>query len=94
MVTTSISPVPAASWPASALTRAWVVWQNGFKKTLHSFDSSGRYQVDNPLAYGIKGFRARILDKAWPSPIKELRIYDNQSGVLLEVWVQNGVRLV
>ncbi|GAA3953847.1 hypothetical protein GCM10022406_39420 [Hymenobacter algoricola] len=71
-----------------------MVWQNGFKKSFASFDSSGRYQVDNPMAYGIKGFKSRVLNKTWPSPIKELRIYDNQTGAQLEVWVQNGVRLV
>ncbi|MCA8830163.1 hypothetical protein [Hymenobacter pini] len=92
---TAVPSVSApASWPATALTRAWVVWQNGAKKTFHSYDTSGRYLVDDPLRYGIRGFRSRVLDKAWGSPIKELRIYDNQSGAQLEVWVQNGVRLV
>lgn len=84
----------AAGWPATALTRAWVVWENGFKKTFHSYDTSGRYQVDDARRYGIRGFRNRVLEKAWPSPIKEMIVYDNQTGARLEVWVSKGVRLV
>ncbi|WBO86266.1 hypothetical protein [Hymenobacter yonginensis] len=87
----SVSP---ASWPATALTRAWVVWENGFKKTFHSYDTSGRYEVADPRRYGIRGFRSRVLDKAWPSPIKEMILYDHQTGARLEVWVSKGVRLV
>jgi hypothetical protein len=85
--------IPPNAWPATALTRCWVVWQNGYKKTFHSFDTSGRYQIDDPRRYGIQGLRRRILGGRWTSPLKEVRLYDNQTGQELEVWVRNGVRL-
>ena len=77
-------------WPATALTRCWVVWENGLKKTFHSYDTSGRYEVSDPRRYGIQGLRKRILMGSWPSKLKEVRLYDNQTGQQLEVWVANS----
>lgn len=95
MLTTITTPTtPAPSGSENYLTRCWVVWENGYKKKFRSYDTSGRYQVDDPRRYGIQGLFTRILNREWPSPLKEVRLYDNQTGVLLDTWVSNGVRLV
>lgn len=91
---TTSTPDNAGHWPANALLRCWVVWENGAKKTFHSYDTSGRYHVEDPFRYALRGFRTRILDKVWQTPLKEVIVYDHQTGAKLEVWMNNGRRLV
>ncbi len=88
---TTVSPAagPAPVRPASqeGLTRCWVVWTNGWKKAFRSYDTSGRYQVDDPRAYGIRGLKKMVA--RWGPNVSQAIIYDNATG--LEITrLQNG----
>ncbi|MGY2132295.1 hypothetical protein ACW9KT_08700 [Hymenobacter sp. HD11105] len=64
----------------NALTKAWVVWRNGSKKTFYSYDTSGRYEVEDPREYGMRGLMKRVVEK-WGDTIERAIIYDNKTGV-------------
>ncbi|TGE26908.1 hypothetical protein [Hymenobacter metallicola] len=83
------SSAPPINMRQNALTRVWVVWKDGNKKHFTSFDSSGRYQVESPREYGIRGLRKMV--EKMGSTVKEAILYDNQTGKQEEVWVKDGV---
>ena len=64
------------------LTKCWIVWTNGWKKTYQSFDSSGRYEVADPREYGIRRFKKLVAK--WGNTIAQAIIYDNQTGEKIE----------
>ena len=73
-------------------TKCWIVWKNGWKKTFQSYDTSGRYEVDDPREYGIRGLK-KLVSK-WGDSIAHAIIYDTETGQEIEsfnlgVWVQN-----
>lgn len=75
------------------LTKCWIVWNNGWKKTFQSYDSSGRYVVDDPREYGIHGLKKMVAK--WGDSVAQAIIYDNATGRKLEsfqrgVWVPDG----
>ena len=75
--------------PQRSLYKCWVVWEGDIKKTFYSYDSSGRYNVENPDEYGLKGLQKRVV-KQYPEKMKKAIIYDNQSGKkLYELQIQN-----
>lgn len=82
-MTNAPSPLPQRS-----RYKCWMVWDNDIKKTFYSFDSSGRYEVEKPDEYGLKGLQKRML-KQYPDKIKKAIIYDNQTGAKLYE-LQNG----
>ena len=88
------STIPIAKSPnRKALTRCWVVWNNGWKKTYYSYDTSGRYNVADPRAYGVKGLK-RMVEK-WGDTVAQAIIYDTVSDQKIEsyqrgVWVLEG----
>lgn len=71
------------------LTKLWVVWKDGHKKTIRSFDTSGRYTVQDPKAYGIRGLKKTFTKDFNPPNVDQARIYDVASGQELERY-QNG----
>ncbi|PJJ59420.1 hypothetical protein [Hymenobacter chitinivorans] len=83
------STAPPVHMRSQALTRVWVVWQDGNKKHFTSFDTSGRYQVKEPREYGIRGLRKMV--EKMGATVKEAVLYDNQTGAQEAVWVKNGV---
>jgi hypothetical protein len=81
---------PAATkFSESGLTKCWVAFHNGNKKAFRSFDTSGRYEVADPRAYGIRGLKKMCLVKLGHANIKEARIYDTATGREIEK-LQNG----
>lgn len=78
--TSSAPSVPSRPISQTALSRAWIIFQDGGKITWYSFDSSGRYNVDDKRAYGVRGLQKRILERFPLAVLKEVRIYDNQAG--------------
>lgn len=77
----------------TGLTKCWIVWTNGWKKTYQSFDKSGRYEVADPRDYGIR--RLKKMVEKWGDSVAQAIIYDNQTGQKIEsfqrgTWVQNG----
>lgn len=82
-------PASATSWPASALTRLWIKFKDGGKKHFHSYDTSGRYTVTDPQAYGIRYLRKRVLDK-YTGKVEAAILYDNQTGKEMAKWVIQG----
>jgi hypothetical protein len=82
---------PTNSLPAKAQYKCWVVWQGptaDIKKTFYSYDSSGRYDVEKPDEYGLKGLQKRVV-RQYPEKMKRAIIYDNQTGTKL-FELQNG----
>ena len=74
------------------LTKCWIVWKNGWKKTFQSYDKSGRYEVNDSREYGIRGLKKMVA--RWGDFIAQAIIYDNATGQAIEsfkqgVWVQN-----
>lgn len=81
---------PTAPKPSEAgLTKCWVVFHNGNKKAFRSFDTSGRYQVADPRAYGIRGLKKMVEKQFGVANVKEARLYDTSTGRELE-HLQNG----
>lgn len=78
------TPALPESKPAKrqGLTKCWIVWNNGWKKTYQSYDSSGRYQLADPREYGIRRLK-KLVDK-WGSTVAQAIIYDNRTGQKLE----------
>ena len=70
----------------TGLTKCWIVWTNGWKKTYQSFDSSGRYEVADPREYGIRRFKKLVAK--WGNTIAQAIIYDNQTGKKIESFQQ------
>ncbi|HEX8505503.1 MAG TPA: hypothetical protein VF630_09055 [Hymenobacter sp.] len=84
-VAPSVAPFSAAPpTPLSnkALTCCWVVWINGWKKKFYSFDTSGRYAVDDPRDYGIRGLKKMVAKMG--ATVDQAILYDNQSGKEIE----------
>lgn len=79
----------ATKFSESGLTKAWVVFHNGNKKAFRSFDTSGRYEVADPRAYGIRGLKKMVAVKFGHENIKEARLYDTATGREIEI-LQNG----
>ena len=83
----------AKSTKYTGKTKCWIVWKNGCKKTFHSYDTSGRYVVNDPREYGIRGLKKMVAK--WGDSIAHAIIYDNETGKEIEsfnrgIWVQNG----
>ena len=75
----------AAVKPSEAgLTKCWVVFTNGAKKSFRSYDTSGRYEVADPRAYGIRGLKKMVERQFGVANVKEARIYDTATGQELE----------
>jgi hypothetical protein len=74
--------VSAVKPSEAGLTKCWVVFTNGGKKSFRSYDSSGRYEVADPRAYGIRGLK-KMVDK-WGAAVKEAVLYDTETGQPLE----------
>lgn len=70
----------------AGLTKCWVVFTNGGKKAFRSYDTSGRYTVNDPRDYGIRGLK-KMVDR-WGDKVKEARLYDTESGRELERYQQ------
>jgi hypothetical protein len=66
----------------AGLTKCWVLFANGAKKSFRSFDTSGRYEVADPRAYGIRGLK-KMVDKFGPG-VEKAMLYDTATGQLLE----------
>jgi hypothetical protein len=80
----STTPKPSEA----GLTKCWVVFTNDNRKTFRSFDSSGRYQVADPRAYGIRGLK-KMVERFGVANVKEARLYDTSTGREIEK-LQNG----
>ncbi len=81
---------PTATKASEAgLTKAWVVFHNGNRKSFRSFDTSGRYPVADPRDYGIRGLKKMMAVKFGHENIKEARLYDTTTGREIEK-LQNG----
>jgi hypothetical protein len=77
-----------ASKPSEAgLTKCWVHFQNGAKKSFRSYDTSGKYQVKDPRAYGIHNLK-KMVEKFGPD-VAQAILYDTATGSELER-LQNG----
>jgi hypothetical protein len=79
----------ATKFSESGLTKCWVAFHNGNKKSFRSFDTSGRYEVADPRAYGIRGLKKMVEVKFGIANIKEARLYDTATGREIEK-LQNG----
>ena len=76
---------PHQSLRDRALFKAWLVWENGAKKTFYSFDTSGKYHVEDKRAHGLRSLKKMTAGfLAVGGPIRQAIIYDNQSGQLHE----------
>lgn len=74
----------AAPKPSEAgLTKAWVLFHNGNKKDFRSYDTSGRYEVTDPRAYGIRGLK-KMVERFGVANVKEARLYDTSTGREIE----------
>lgn len=62
----------------SGLTKCWVLWKNGAKKSFRSFDSSGRYEVADPRSYGIRGLKKMVAK--WGDSVDRAILYDVETG--------------
>jgi hypothetical protein len=76
--------LPTAPKPSEAgLTKCWVLFHNQAKKTFRSYDSSGRYEVADPRAYGIRGLK-KMVDRWGTKVVSKAILYDVASGLPLE----------
>lgn len=74
---------------SQGLTKLFVLWKDGKKKYFRSFDTSGRYTVKDPKAYGIRNLK-KLFDKDCnPQNVDQARLYDVATGRELERY-QNG----
>jgi hypothetical protein len=72
MQPTSIKPSEAG------LTKRWVVFTNGNKKSFRSYDTSGRYAVADPRDYGIRGLKKMV--GKWGKAVERAIRYDTASN--------------
>ncbi len=71
----------------AGLTKCWVLFTSGAKKSFRSYDSSGRYAVKDPREYGIRGLK-KMVDK-WGAAVARAVLYDVTTGQAVEQLV-NG----
>lgn len=81
MQSTSVKPSEAG------LTKCWVVFTNGNKKSFRSYDTSGRYSVADPRDYGIRGLK-KMVDR-WGKSVEQAILYDTTTGQPIEK-LENG----
>jgi len=81
MQPTSVKPSEAG------LTKCWVVFTNGNKKSFRSYDTSGRYAVADPRDYGIRGLK-KMVDR-WGKAVERAILYDTATGQPIEK-LENG----
>jgi hypothetical protein len=82
-----MQPTTATKPSEAGLTKCWVLWKNGAKKAFRSYDTSGRYEVADPKAYGIRGLK-KMVDR-WGDNVQKAIIYDMGTQQPLEHY-QNG----
>jgi len=81
MQSTSVKPSEAG------LTKCWVVFTNGNKKSFRSYDTSGRYSVADPRDYGIRGLKKMV--ERYGAAVQRAILYDTASGQPIEK-LENG----
>lgn len=70
---------PTIPKPSEAgLSKCWVLFTNGAKKSFRSYDSSGRYEVKDPKAYGIRNLK-KMVDR-WGNAVERAVLYDTATG--------------
>jgi hypothetical protein len=72
----------AAKPSEAGLTKCWVLWKNGNKKSFRSYDSSGRYEVANPREYGIRNLKKMV--EKWGPTVDKAILYDTATGQPIE----------
>ena len=82
-----MSTATTAKPSEAGLTKCWVLWKNGAKKAFRSFDSSGRYHVENGRDYGIRGLKKMVAK--WGDTVERAILYDVATGQPIE-HLQNG----
>jgi hypothetical protein len=70
-------------------TKLFVAWKDGKKKYFRSFDTSGRFEVKDPKAYGLRGLKKTFFKDCNPANVNRAIIYDVASGQPLEEYI-NG----
>ena len=81
MQPTSVKPSEAG------LTKCWVLFKNQAKKSFRSYDTSGRYNVADPRAYGIRGLKRMVA--RWGDAVDRAMLIDTATGKPFEV-LQGG----
>lgn len=71
------------------LTKCRIYYQNGGKQDFRSFDTSGRYEVKDPQAYGIRGLKKMVDKLQSQGLVKMALLYSSTDGKELERY-QNG----
>lgn len=70
----------------AGLSKCWVIFTNGAKKTFRSYDRSGRYEVADPRSYGIRGLKKMV--HRYGDAVARAILYDVETGHAIEQYTQ------